>query len=212
MSPTLLAAMMVSAIAAIPDGSLLVLRNSNKPVAAATGSEITHVAVVFNHSDTEWVYEATPAKVRRLRLAEYQRELGELNRDRTRPVRVSVLEPKTRYSELQIARMHNHAASQIGRRYSVKGYVRGKEFDGIHCAHFAAATLAASDRFKFEQACAISPAELIRTIGPLHKPPVSLVIKTSETDASWCERSWATWFDYGAWCRWACYETWTFCW
>ena len=212
MSPTLLAAVVVSAIAAIPDGSLLVLRNSNKPVAVATDSQITHVAIVFNHGGTEWVYEATPAKVRQLRLAEYRRELGELNRDRNQPVRVSVLEPKSPYSEAQVARMRTHVASQIGRRYSVKSYVRGKEFDGIHCAHLAAATLAASGRFQFAEPYAISPSELIAKIGPLHKPPVSLAVETRETDANWCERSWATWFNYGAWCRWACYESWSFCW
>ena len=211
MSPTLLAAMIVSAATAIPDGSLLVLRNSNKPVATATGSDITHVAIVFNDSDTEWVYEATPAKVRCFRLTEYRRELSELNRGRSKPVRVSILEPKTPYTEEQIEHMRNLAASQIGRRYSVKGYVRGKESDGIHCAHFAAATLEASGRFQFDAPYATSPGELIRTIGPSHKLPVPLAIDTGESDASWCERSWATWFNYGTWCRWACYETWTFC-
>src|SRR5687767_6162226 len=114
----------------IQDGSLLVLKHSNKPVAQITGSSITHVALVFNHGETPWVYEATPAQVRRLTLTEYQLELGKLNRIRSQPTSVSVLEPSYPYSETQVERMRSFAASQIGRRYSVKGYVRGKDSDG----------------------------------------------------------------------------------
>ncbi|MDA1049819.1 MAG: hypothetical protein O3C40_05000 [Planctomycetota bacterium] len=202
----------LAATTQIPDGSLLVLEHSNKPVAKATGSNITHVAIIFHHGDSEWVYEATPAKARRVALAEYRRELGELNRNRRQPTSVSVLKPKYPYSEMQIEKMRAKAASQIGRRYSVKGYVLGKETDGIHCAHFAAAALEASGRFQFDQAYAISPGELIAKISPLHKPPVRLTVEVDESDESWCERSWTAWFNYGAWCRWACYETWTFCW
>jgi len=202
----------LSATTDIQDGSLLVFEHSNKPVAQVTGSSITHVAILFHHGDTQWVYEATPAKTRRLKLTDYQNELGELDRHRGRPTRVSVLEPSYPYSELQIEQMRAHAASRIGRRYSVKGYVRGKESDGIHCAQLAAATLAASGRFRFDKAYAISPGELVANVRPLHKSPVPLAIATVQTDESWCERSWTAWFNYGAWCRWACYETWTFCW
>lgn len=196
----------------LDDGSLLVMENSNKPVAQVTGSNITHVAMVFRHGDSEWVYEATPAQARRLTLAEYRIELGELNRDRRPPTRVSVLEPKVPYSKLQIERMQSHAASQLGRRYSIKGYVRDKEVDGIHCAQLAASTLAASGRFEIDQAYAITPAELVASVSSLHKTPVPLVVETFKSSESWCERSWTAWFNRADWCRWACYETWTFCW
>jgi len=146
-----------------------------------------------------------------LTLAEYRRELGELNRNRSQPTNVSVLEPKSPYAKTQIERMRAHAVSQIGRRYSIQGYVRGKESDGIHCAHFAAATLEASGRFQFDEEYAISPGELVASVSSSHEPPVRLTIESVKTDESWCERSWTAWFHYGAWCRWACYETWTFC-
>ena len=207
----ILLALSLTATPQIQDGSLLTLEHSNKPVAQITGSSITHVALVFNHGGTPWVYEATPAQARRLTLTEYQLELGELNRNRSQPTSVSVLEPSYPYSETQIERMRSFAVSQIGRRYSIKGYVRGKESDGIHCAHLAAATLEASGRFKFDEAYAISPGELVANVRALHKSPVRLTIEAGKTDESWCERSWTAWFNYGAWCRWACYETWTFC-
>lgn len=212
MIPTLLVTVIASTVAAIPDGALLVLRNSNKPVAAVTGSDITHLALVFQEGGTEWVYEATPAKVRRISLGEYQREIGNFNQNRGRPTRISVLKPKYPYSELQVDRMRHHAASQVGRRYSVKGYVRAKEFDGVHCAHLAAETLQCSGRFQFDEAYAISPGDLVASIRPLHESPVPLAVLPDTTDESWCERSWTTWFNCGDWCRWACYETWTFCW
>ena len=211
MQTLILLTLSLSATSRIQDGSLLLLEDSNKPVAQLTGSNITHLAVVFHHGETEWVYEATPAKARRVTMAEYRREIGELDRDRNRPTRISVLEPRYPYSEMQIERMRAHAASQIGRRYSVKGYVRGKESDGIHCAHLAAATLEASGRFKFDEAYAISPGELAARVGSLHKSPVRLTIQQRDSNESWCERSWTTWFNYGTWCRWACYESWTFC-
>ena len=121
----------LSATPQLQNGSLLVLEHSNKPVAHVTGSSITHLAILFHEGDRPWVYEATPAKARRLTLVEYRRELGELNRGRNRPTRITVLEPRYPYSEMQIERMWAHAASQIGRRYSVKGYLRGKNSDGI---------------------------------------------------------------------------------
>ncbi|MEO8497279.1 MAG: hypothetical protein ABI614_19590 [Planctomycetota bacterium] len=208
----LLLTLSLSATPEFRDGSLLVFEHSNKPVTRVTGSDITHVAIIFNDAGTEWVYEATPAKARRLSLAEYRRELGDLNRDRSQPTTVTILEPKYPYSELQIERMRSHAASQIGRRYSIKGYARGKEVDGIHCAHLAAATLASSGRFQFAEAHALSPGELVADVGSLHKSPVPLEVESGVTDESWCERSWTKWLDKGTWCRWACYETWTFCW
>ena len=102
----------LSATAEIPDGSLLVLRNSNKPVARFTGSDVTHVAMIFHHGETEWVYEATPAKARRLKLADYKRELGEGKPGSGRVSGVSLLKPKSPYRESQIERMRSHAASK----------------------------------------------------------------------------------------------------
>ncbi len=212
MHSIMLLTLALSAPTQVPDGSLLVFKNSNKPVTQFTGSTVTHVAMIFHHGSTEWVYEATPAKAWRLTLAEYRRELGELNRGGTQTASVSVLKPKYPYSKLQIERMRKHAASQIGRRYSIKGYVRGKEFDGIHCAQLAAATLETSGRFQFDRKYALSPGELVATISPSYNPPVPLAVEPRTSSRSWCDRSWTTWFNYGTWCRWACYETWTFCW
>ncbi|MBC8350965.1 MAG: hypothetical protein H8E66_03205 [Planctomycetes bacterium] len=212
MNTLMLLTLSLSATTQLPDGTLLVMENSSKAVARVTGSRVTHVAMIFNHDDTAWVYEATPAKVRRLTLTDYRDELGALNRSRTHSTVVSILEPKYPYSEMQIGRMQTHAASQIGRRYSIKGYVRGNEFDGIHCAHLAAETLEKSGRCQFDREYAITPGELVTSITPLYKRAASLAVEPSGSSRSWCDRSWTTWFNYGTWCRWACYESWTFCW
>lgn len=212
MSPTILIAALLSATTATNDGSLLVLRGTSKPVTLATGSDITHVAMIFAHGDEDWVYEATPAKVRRLTMAAYLRELGTSNHGKRKPTTISMLRPKQPYSEAQLRLMQEYAQAQIGRRYSVKGYLRSQEFAGMHCAHFAAATLEAGGRFNFDQEFSITPGDLVSNIAKSHQPPVSIAVQPIASSDSWCAQSWNTWFNYSAWCQWACYETWTFCW
>ncbi len=212
MSPMILTGMMLAATPATNDGALLVLRGGSKPVAVATGSDVTHVAIVLRHGSEDWVYEATPAKVRRLTFNAYRKELASASHSKGKSTSISIMRPKRPYAESQLKRMRNYASAQIGRRYSIKGYLRGKEFDGIHCAHFAAATLEASGRFLAEDEYAITPAQLVSGVANQHKPMVPLTIRPVQSSESWCEQSWGTWFNYAAWCRWASYETWSFCW
>ncbi len=212
MSPILLTTILLSATPSANDGALLVFRGGSKPVAVATGSDITHVAVVLRHGSDDWVYEATPAKVRRLTLTAYRSELATASHSKGKPAAISLMCPKQPYTSAQLKRMRDYAAAQIGRRYSIKGYVRGKEFDGMHCAHFAAATLESSGRFNVDEEYAMTPGQLVAGVANQHQPLVPLTIKPIASDQSWCEESWTTWFNYAAWCRWASYETWSFCW
>lgn len=212
MSQLLLLAVLVPAAVDIPDGSLLVLKDSNKPVTRWTGSDITHVAVIVEHDNRKWVYEATPAKVRRVSLLNYCAEIAELNTRRKKQTRVLMLKPKQPYTTNQLEVMRKYMTTQIGRRYSIKGYVRDRQVDGIHCAHFASSALSSTGRFEFpEEHFAISPAEFFDHVKSQHKPPVAITIKPRVAEESWCSRSCRQWGAFLSWCNWACYETWTFC-
>ena len=71
MNAIFLAAALVCANAELPDGSLIFLERSNRIVELYTSGKITHVGVVLNDEGEAWVYEATPGKVRRVRVAQY---------------------------------------------------------------------------------------------------------------------------------------------
>jgi len=212
MNQLLLAAMLFSATSDVPDGSVLILKDSNKPVSAFTGSNMTHVAVVVRHAHQRWVYEATPDQVRNVPLATYLQEVAKLNARRKQPTKVLLLEPRQAYSPEEIARMSQYMQSQLGRRYSVKGYVRDQQGDGIHCAEFAASALSCTNRFAFaKQPFAISPAEFYALIRDDHRPLMSVKLPAAREESTWCWRAWRDCLGTYAWCRWACYETWTFC-
>ena len=212
MNQLLLLTMLMPAAVDVQDGSLLVLKNSNKPVVRWTGSDITHIALVVRKGGQPWVYEATPAKVRQMPLPEYWRELAALNTRREPKTTVLLLRPKRSYASEQVQSMKRYMDSQLGRRYSIKGYVRDKQSDGIHCAEFASSALATTGRFEFEDAhYSINPAEFYAQVKDLHEPPVRLTFKPAKSNDSWCSRSWKEWIGFSSWCGWAWYESWTFC-
>ncbi|MBP87142.1 MAG: hypothetical protein CMJ64_10560 [Planctomycetaceae bacterium] len=212
MNQLLLLTMLLPSAVDVPDGSLLVLKNSNKPVASWTGAEVTHVAVVVHKGGQPWVYEATPAKVRQLPLPSYWKELAELNARRDPETSVLLLRPKTSYSADEVQRLKQSMNAQLGRRYSIKGYVRGKPSGGIHCAEFVSSALASTGRFEFDEPhYAISPAEFYTQVRQKHEPAVRLTFKPKASNDSWCSKTWKRWAGFSSWCSWACYESWTFC-
>ncbi|MDP6466503.1 MAG: YiiX/YebB-like N1pC/P60 family cysteine hydrolase [Pirellulaceae bacterium] len=194
------------------DGSMVVLHNSNKMVAGWTDSEVTHVALVLNIDGQPWVYEATPGKVRRVPMASYREELRALNASRRRPTRMSVLQPKRPYSQQQVAKMRTYLDKQVGRRYSVKGVVRRKPSDGIHCAEYVATALAQSGRYRTTNAHSLHPATVVQNAAPLHASPANVSIRSRKSQESWCSRSWKQWDSVQTWCSWACYEAFLLCW
>src|SRR5262245_41196382 len=137
--------------ASFPDGTLLFLENCNSVVEYTTRGEVAHVALVFHDRDDAWVYEATPGKVRRVKIEEYFVELARLNhrRDDDDQIRMLAARPKTAYTDEEVAKMRTYLDGQIGRRYSVKNYLRGKPYDGVHCAELASSTLNQSGRYAF---------------------------------------------------------------
>ena len=196
------------------DGSLLFLQNCNSVVEFSTGNEIGHVALAFREQGETWVYEATPGKVRRVTFAAYQEELARLNarRGKREPIRLWVVAPEKKYAASETAAMQEFLDEQLGRRYSVKNYVRGKPGDGTHCAELAANTLNRSGRFALEDCHKIHPAQLLTIIEPEYSAKVEYEIGALATTDAWYVRWGRCCTTSCNWCGWSCREAWSFCW
>jgi hypothetical protein len=197
----------------LPDGTLLFLENCNSIVEYTTHGEVAHVALVFRDGGDAWVYEATPAKVRRVLVEDYFAELARLNRGRDgdEQIRVLALRPKTPYTAEETANMGSFLDTQLGRRYSVKNYVRGKPYDGIHCAELASTTLNHSGRYAFADCHKINPQALYAATLPAHAPK-SITVPPLATQDPWLIRVQRRWIACFTWCRWSSREAWLFFW
>ena len=194
----------------LADGTLVYLINSNKVVARTTESEITHVALALNEGSTSWVYEATPGKVRRTPLADYAREVADLNQRRTSAMQMWVMPPRQPFLSNEVVRMRHHLKQQLGRRYSVRSYVRDRPGDGIHCAELTAATLQLTGRVDFDSAHRQTPDSLVREAGFLYAAPRQLPLPALQREG-WCRSTWKCWSGFRQWCAWSCWEAFTFC-
>jgi hypothetical protein len=198
----------------LPAGSLLFLENCSSVVERTTQGQIGHVALVFFEGSTPWVYEATPAKVRRITLEAYDIELARLNRgrDADEAVRTHVLRPKQPYRSEEVAAMRSYLDRQLGRRYSVKNYVRGKPYDGIHCAELASSTLNESKRYVFKECHKITPQALYSAIEASYVPANHESLAAELPKESWCTRAKRRTSGWFTWCGWSCREAWLFFW
>lgn len=201
----------LSGTAPAPDGALLFLENSNRIVEYVTGDDISHVAIVMRENGRPLVYEATPAEVRRVELSQYYDEISQLNYRKREKVRVWVLSPQRVYEQSELDTMKEYLDSQLGRRYSVKNFVRGRPGDGIHCSELVANTLSRGGVVQLEKPYSISPGALYARVKAFHDEPVPVVIEEVKPEGSWCARCWKRWTSFTAWCAWSCYECWTFC-
>jgi hypothetical protein len=200
----------------LDDGSLIFLENCNSVVEYSTKGKIGHVAVVLNEGGEAWVYEATPGKVRRVTLDDYYAELVRINlrRDEDDQMRVWLLKPMPAYSAAEVAAMQDALDEQLGRRYSVRNYVRKKPGDGIHCAELTALALNASGRFALKNGAKIHPAALYDTLAASehYGPPEEFSLTPPATREAWCARAQRRTADWFTWCGWSCQEAWLWCW
>jgi hypothetical protein len=196
------------------DGTLLFLENCSSVVERSTHGDIAHVALVFGEASERWVYEATPAKVRRVKLDDYLLDLARSNQRRkaSDEIRVFALVPKPAYTAEETVKMRAFLDGQLGRRYSVKNYVRGKPYDGIHCAELTAGTLNASGRYAYSECHNINPQALYELVASTHAAPQRLVIPALEIDEPWYVRLQRRSIGWMTWCRWSCREAWLFLW
>lgn len=202
--------------ATLDDGSLVLLENCNYWVERYTNAPIGHVAVAINENQQTWIYEATPGKVRRLSWNDYRTELGQLNADREQREKAAivtwVLEPKTTLTKQQAAELKAYLDSQLDRRYSVRGIVRGKPSDGVHCAELAAQALNTVGLTTIADCHRQSPAAVRDVALAFSEAPYRAAVDLPAAEESWCDRSWRRWSHWGTMCRWSCGEAWSFCW
>ncbi len=196
------------------DGTLIFLENCDSVVELTTRGQIGHVALVFHEGETAWVYEAAPGKVRRVVWDEYYAELSRLNkrRDEDDAIRVWSLQPRVAYTSDESGKMRAFLDTQLGRRYSVKNYVRSKPYDGIHCAELASTTLNQSGRYSFEQNYRIHPQAFYNAVLATHAKPVEIAIPPPTVKEAWTLGAGRRWSEWWSWCGWSCREAWLFCW
>jgi hypothetical protein len=200
--------------APLDDGTLLFLENANSVVRVATGGKIGHVAIVMSDSAGQWIYEATPAKVRRVRPDDYYAELARINARRKEKdrVRVLALAPTKPYTPKEIEAMRSFLDGQLGRRYSVLNYLKEEKEDGIHCAELAAATLNQSGRYAFADGGSIHPSAFYDLVKPSHAAPAFVAIPDAAPKETWCQRANRRWGEIWRFSCWSCGEAWAFCW
>jgi len=216
---------------------LIFLENCSSVVELTTRGQIGHAALVFHDDEVCWVYEATPGRVRRVTLADYYAELARINkrRDDDEKIRVWLLRPKKAYTANEVSHMRDYLDAQIGRRYSVRNYVRGKPGDvhsakvgplqvhvsvdtgsksagGIHCAELTSTTLNRSGRYAFENCHKIHPQALYTALLPTHAAPDELLLSPPQVKEPWCQRARRRTAEWFAWCGWSCREAWAWCW
>lgn len=196
----------------VREGTLVVLENSNVAVETYTHSETTHVGMLMSREGTLYVYEAAPKEVRRIRLEDYCQELSRFNLHKFEPqrLRLRLYQPKQPYNQQEIAAIRTFLDEQLGRRYSVKGYVRKKPNDGIHCADLVSTALVQSGRYRFDETYAVSPAALVEQVKATHERPIEIELPSYEKKGTWYERSSNWWSGMTTWCSWACWELFTF--
>ncbi len=197
----------------LEDGTLLFLENCSSVVQRATHGSVGHVAIVMNEEKEAWVYEAIPGKVRRLKVDDYYAELACLNsgKNEERRIRTFALRPERPYTSAECQAMRNYLDEQIDRRYSVKGYVRGKEGAGVHCAELASHTLNESGRYQWANCHSIHPTKLQELIDPTYQEPTALAVPLLDNEETWCQRAQRRWDSIRTWCSWSCGEAWSFC-
>ncbi|MFN0019584.1 MAG: hypothetical protein ACKVP0_15095 [Pirellulaceae bacterium] len=209
----LLIASLATSAEPLEDGTLLFLENCSSFVERTTHGSVGHVAIVMHEEQEAWVYEAIPGKVRRLKVDEYYAELSRLNarKNEEQQIHTFALRPEKPFSQTERQAMRHYLDEQIGRRYSVKGYVRGKESAGVHCAELASHTLNESGRYHWEHCHSINPSKLQELIDPTYREPAAVNVPPFETDETWCERAQRRWDSICNWCSWSCGEAWSFC-
>jgi hypothetical protein len=195
----------------LPDGTLLFVENGYNIVERFTDSSYSHVAIVVDGQ----VYEANPPKVIKYSVEDWFTNIGKNNEGIGSPAIVEALLPNTPYSEAELKAMREYLEKQVGRRYSVKGYLKKHAGDGIHCAEMCSAALETTGRINFEsENCRFSPGTLRETVeSSYHRDGMKLYVSTKkEHRRNVTERLKDYWARQTTMCKWSCIETMLYCW
>jgi hypothetical protein len=140
-------------------------------------------------------------------------ELARLNTRRKPADRVAAIAmlPASPYTSAELDAMRAFLNSQLGRRYSIKNYIRGRPYDGIHCAELTSSMLNESGRYHFDDCHKIHPQSLYELVAPTHRRQ-SLTIPREPDLEPWYARLQRQSTAWTAWCGWCCREAWLFLW
>jgi hypothetical protein len=125
-------------------------------------------------------------------------------------VKLYALRPLPAYTDEEQASMQSFLNEQLGRRYSVKSYVRGKPYDGIHCAELASTTLNRTGRYELSECHKIHPQALFNLVQSTHAPPEEIQLPSLDDKEPWMAWLWRSWSGWTGWCAWSCREAWLF--
>jgi hypothetical protein len=194
----------------VEDGSLLFVENGHNLVECYTNSNFSHVAIVIDGL----VYEAEMPEIKTYSIQGWLTKIGRANEGSASPEIVSLVAPDTPYTAEELDRMRTYLQQQVGRRYSIRGYLRGVEGDGIHCSEMCAAAIEVAGRHNFSTAnCEISPGDLHDWLPNHHQVGNKMYVYIKKPHRRSVATRWGDWWgDQGRACRWSCFETWTFCW
>jgi len=196
--------------AVLPDGSLVLLRDSNPLVMKVTRSPWTHMGIVFNENGRQWVYEASPGGVRRVSFANFAVDAYSRRLCYNKAPSMYTMIPDTPFSTTEVFAMHRFATSQVGRRYSVKGVFHHRPVEGTNCAQFVAATLQQSGRIRFPNTFSQTPASVLNRSSTLFgkssyvPPPAGIETQT------WLDATDRTASDTRQWLKWSTWEVFRF--
>jgi hypothetical protein len=201
----------VATLPDIPDGSLLFVENGYNIVERFTDSSYSHVAIVLDGV----VYEANPPDVRTYPLAEWFTNIGKANEGSGSPAIVEIVSPNRPYTKDELREMRTYLNEQVGRRYSVRGYLRKSPGDGIHCAEMCATALEKTGLVDFSTTnCTFSPGTLRESVNVIHHRDGQKLYVTirKEHRRSTGQRVKDYWSSQKDMCRWSWKETLKFCW
>jgi hypothetical protein len=195
---------------AVEDGTLLFVENGQNLVECYTHSSYSHVAIVIDNQ----VYEAEPPRIHKEPLLDWFTKIAKYNEGAGSPALVVVKSPDKPYSSEEIARMREFLEEQVGRRYSIRGYVRKVPGNGIHCAEMCAGALEASEKFSFpNENYTYSPGSLFDATAGYHQVGNKLYVRMKDEHRRTVASRWKDWWKHkGTMCGWSCVETMTFCW
>ncbi len=175
----------------LDDGTLVFLKNGRRIVQRYTHSKFTHVGMVFNIDGEPWLYEATPPKVRRIKLSTYYREVSDYNNKRNQDhgdAEIWVYRPIIPYRTTQVTKMKSYLDSQLGRKYSISSYLLKEFRRGCHCSELMSETLNRTGLFRFGRTFRQSPGDVARAIGLNYEEPTRVMLRSKSVDPSFPRR------------------------
>jgi hypothetical protein len=197
------------------DGTIILLENSSNIVECYTDSTYSHIAIIMSDENGEqWLYNAEPPRVRRYRVVDYFAVIGRMNEGTNSKVVTSIVRPRRSYTSSEKVKMRAYLEDQVGRTYSIRGYLRDVPGTGIHCSELVAAAIESTGRRNFVSANhSLSPGELTSLISIDHvRQGKKLVVQTKKSERRTLCQRWSSWWKgRGTLCGWSCWETLRYC-